>query len=359
MALTVESWDLVSPGEPFVRAQREVDPAALGPGRALVEVAGCGVCHTDLSFAFEGVRTRHPLPLTLGHEISGRVVAAGEGAGHLVGRAVIVPAVLPCGECAACRAGRGAICPAQVFPGNDDHGGFASHVLVPSRGLCAVDEERLARSGVQLPELAVIADAVTTPFQALLNARLGAGELAIFVGAGGVGGFGVQLARALGASVVALDVDAEKLERAAAQGAGLVLDARRELKELKKEIGAWAKAQHLQAFGWRIFETSGTRAGQELAFSLLGYGGHLGVVGFTRDAGTFRLSNLMAFDATARGTWGCLPENYPAVVDLVLDGKVRLDGHVESRPMSRINETFHDLRTHALKRRPVLLPDFA
>lgn len=49
-----------------------------GPEEVVVQVAGCGVCHTDVGFAFDGVPTRHPLPLILGHEISGRVVAAGE-----------------------------------------------------------------------------------------------------------------------------------------------------------------------------------------------------------------------------------------------------------------------------------------
>ena len=67
-------------------------------GEVIVEVAGCGVCHTDVGFAFDGVLTRAPLPLTLGHEISGRIVAAGEGATKWEGRNVIVPAVIPCGR---------------------------------------------------------------------------------------------------------------------------------------------------------------------------------------------------------------------------------------------------------------------
>ncbi len=357
MALTVESWQMVKPGEPFVRATREMDLSALAPDQAVVEVAGCGVCHTDLGFAFDGVRTRHPLPLTLGHEIAGRVIRAGEAVSSLEGRAVVVPAVLPCGECAACRSGRGGVCAKQVFPGNDDHGGFATHVVVPAKGLCPVDEHRLATAKVDLASLAVVADAVTTPYQALVNAELKAGDLAVFVGAGGLGAFGVQLAAALGAHVVALDVDAARLERLSHK-AGLLLDAKGEPKAIRKSIQAFAAEQQAPPFGWKIFETSGTRAGQELAFSLLGPAAHLGVVGYTRDAGTFRLSNLMAFDATARGTWGCLPEHYPTVVGMVLGGKVSLDGLIEHRPMSRINETFQQLREHTLKVRPVLVPDF-
>lgn len=354
--MQVRAWDAVAPGEPMVPATREIDEGALAGDQALVEVAGCGVCHTDLGFLYEGVRTRHPFPLTLGHEIAGRVVAAGPGARHLVGRAVVVPAVVPCGHCDACLAGRGAICPAQVFPGNDDHGGFASHAVVPGRGLCAIDEARLRAAGVKLSTLSVIADAVSTPYQALRNADLRSGDLAIFVGAGGVGGFGVQLAAALGARVVALDVDAARLERT--MGAALRLDAAADPRELKKRIGAFAKEEGLPATGWKIFETSGHPRGQELAYSLLGPGAHLGVVGFTMEKVSVRLGNLMAFDATARGTWGCLPEHYPAIVDLVLDGRVALEPFVEEHPLGRINDVFAALRRHELARRPVLVPDF-
>ena len=84
----------------------------------------------------------------------------------------------------------------------------------------------------------------------------------------------------------------------------------------------------------------------------------LAVVGYTREAISVRLSNLMAFDATMRGTWGCLPEHYPAVVGLVLRGAIRLDDFIETRKMSTINETFEALHQHALTVRPVLIPDF-
>ena len=130
--MRIASWVVESPDQPMVRRLRDEEP---GPGEAAVEIAGCGVCHTDLGFYYDGVPTRHAFPLTLGHEISGRVVAAGPGAEEWIGRAVVVPAVIPCGECAACGAGRGQICPAQVFPGNDVHGGFGSHVMARTIGV--------------------------------------------------------------------------------------------------------------------------------------------------------------------------------------------------------------------------------
>lgn len=355
--MRVEAWMMTAAGAPLERGTRD-DRA--GDGQVIVAVAGCGVCHTDLGFLYEGVPTRHPLPLTLGHEISGHVVEAGPGAEAWLGRAVVVPAVIPCGTCDACRRGAGGVCPTQVFPGNDDHGGFATHVKVPARGLCSVPDlgdPALNPAGVALADLSVVADAVSTPYQALLHSGLKAGDLAVFVGAGGVGGFGVQLARALGAHVVALDPDAARRNLVRTHGAELALDpVALDAKALKAAVRGFASGYGIPSWRWRVFETSGSPAGQAVAWSLLGPGAHLGVVGFTNAKVEVRLSNVMAFDATVRGTWGCLPEHYPAVVDLVLSGRVALTPFVERRPLSAVNEVLRDVRAHRASRRPVLVP---
>jgi 6-hydroxycyclohex-1-ene-1-carbonyl-CoA dehydrogenase len=72
-----------------------------------------------------------------------------------------------------------------------------------------------------------------------------------------------------------------------------------------------------------------------------------------------KLSNLMAFDATAQGNWGCLPEHYPGALDLVLAGDVVIDPFIERRPMRDIQRTLEDLHQHRLRRRPLLVADFA
>ncbi len=195
-----------------------------GPGEVVVAVAGCGVCHTDLGFFYDGIRTNHPLPLCLGHEISGRVVAAGPGADTWLGKAVIVPAVIPCGDCDACRRGKETICPNQKMPGNDLHGGFASHLVVPARGLCPVEIPALQAAGLDLAAVSVVADAVTTPYQAVTQAGVQSGDLVIVNGVGGVGGYCAQIARAFGATVVAIDVSDDKLAAVADGIAALTLE---------------------------------------------------------------------------------------------------------------------------------------
>jgi 6-hydroxycyclohex-1-ene-1-carbonyl-CoA dehydrogenase len=356
--MEVTGWMVHAPGEPMVLESREEAP---GPGEVLVEVAGCGVCHTDLSFYSGEVPTRHPLPLTLGHEVSGRVVSAGPGAEAWLDRQVIVPAVLPCGACQACLCGRGSICGEQVFPGNDVHGGFASHLRVRARGLCPVpdlDDPAENPSGLELPTLAVIADAATTPYQAILRSGLEEGDLAVFVGVGGVGGFGVQIAAARGAVVIGIDIDPVRLAAAGEHGASLTLRTdQMEFRELRKKVRALASECGIPPWKRRIFETSGTSSGQETAFGLLEPGGYLSLVGFTPAKVSVRLSNLMALHATAQGNWGCLPEHYPAVLELALTGQISLEPFVDQRPLASINEAFADLKAHRVSRRVVLVPE--
>ncbi|MCA9319569.1 MAG: 6-hydroxycyclohex-1-ene-1-carbonyl-CoA dehydrogenase [Planctomycetes bacterium] len=347
-------WEMTAVNAPLSLCTRDLAPAA---DQVVVEVAGCGVCHTDLGFLFDGVPIRHALPLILGHEISGRVVDAGSEARDCLGQDVVVPAVMPCGCCDLCRRGRGSICPDQIFPGNDLDGGFASHVVVPAAGLAPVAS--LVGSDLELADLSVIADAVTTPYQSLLRSGLGEGDLAVVVGVGGVGAFAVQIARAMGATCVAIDIDPERLELAREHGASLTVDSRdHDARSLKKALRGYAKDHDLPAVEWKIFETSGSPAGQATAFSLLNHGAYLGVVGYTPKSVEVRLSNLMAFDARAEGNWGCLPEHYPAVIDLVLSGKVQLAPFIERRPMSAINDVFADVHARRLTKRIVLTPDF-
>jgi 6-hydroxycyclohex-1-ene-1-carbonyl-CoA dehydrogenase len=352
------SWQMVEPKKPLQRVEAPLP--APGRGEVLLKVVGCGVCHTDLGFFYDGVRTKSPLPLTLGHEIAGRVEAAGPGAERWSAKAVIVPAVMPCGECDVCGRRFGNICAAQKMPGNDIPGGFATHIVVPAAQLCEVplgsDGKPAGGSGVSLAELAVVADALTTPYQAIRESGLSDQDTAIFVGVGGVGGFGVQIAKAMGALVLAIDVDPQKLEAISAY-ADQTFNAREmPFKDLRKAVSDTVKAKGRRRTEWKIFETSGTAAGQQTAFGLLTFGASLAVVGFTLDSVNLRLSNLMAFHATARGNWGCVPEHYPAALDLVLSGKVKLGPFVKIFPLDQINDVFEMVHGRRVRERPIMVP---
>lgn len=362
----IQCWQMVRPwsknqetGEkiPGKLEKTEIPVPKLAPDEVLVEVAGCGVCHTDLSYFYFGVPTVSKPPLTLGHEISGRVVA---GESSWIGKEVIIPAVMPCNDCPICAQGRGNRCLAQKMPGNSIgiYGGFASHIPVPAADLCEVS----GRGDIPLEQLAIVADAVTTPYQAAIRADVREGDTVIVTGAtGGVGTYMVQVLKAMGAkAVIAVDINEEKLQKSLQHGADFVINAAgKGLKEIKGEFKTICKENGLpHNYGWKIFEVTGVKAGQEIALSLLSFIGKLVVVGYSMAVNEYSISRLMAFDAEIIGTWGCQPKYYPKVLEMVLNKKIQTAPFVETRPMSTIEKTFEDAHSGRLDKRAVLIPDF-
>jgi 6-hydroxycyclohex-1-ene-1-carbonyl-CoA dehydrogenase len=362
----IQTWQMVRPTVKD-RETGEVTPGKLDkttipvpelqPGDVLVEIAGCGVCHTDLGYFYYGVPTVTKPPLTLGHEISGVAVA---GEKDWIGKEVIIPAVMPCRNCPICDMDRGNRCLAQKMPGNSlgMYGGFSSHIAVPATDLCPVEDRR----GMPLEWLAVIADAVTSPYQAAVRADVQEGDRCVITGVtGGLGVFMSQILKAMGADVVVgIARHPDKLERALNYGTDYVINSTdKSAKDIRNEFRDLCKANGLpHNWGWKIFEMTGAKPAQDIALALLGFVGKLVWVGFSTNVNEYSLSRLMAFDAEIIGTWGCLPEYYPIVLQMVLDGQVQLEPFVETRPMSQIEDVFEEAHTTTLMRRIVLTPDF-
>jgi 6-hydroxycyclohex-1-ene-1-carbonyl-CoA dehydrogenase len=348
----IYTWQMTDLKKDFQLTEKPLP--GLNKNDVLIKVAGCGVCHTDLSFWHFGVPTKQTLPLTLGHEISGTVV---KGPDEWLNKKVIIPAVLPCGECELCKRGRSNMCQKQLMPGNDFDGGFSSHIKVPFKFLCPLPDKIFEK--YSLEQLSVIADAVTTPFQVIKKSGLEPGDFAIAIGVGGIGIYAALISKIIGAKVLAIDVDNDKLNTAKDNGIDSTLNVKGlGIKDIKGKIKEIAKELGVSRFFWNIYEMSGTKAGQELGYALLSFTSTLSIVGFTLDKSEIRLSNLMAFDANVIGTWGCKPELYPEVVDLIVNDKLKIDKFVETFPMSKINEVFKNTLEHKYSKRSVLVPDF-
>jgi len=360
----IQTWQMVQPfskdretGEETVGKLEkcEIDVPELKQGEVLVEIAGCGVCHTDLGYFYHGVPTVNKPPLTLGHEISGTVVAGDE---KWIGKEVIIPAVMPCRQCLLCKTGRGNRCLAQKMPGNSMgiYGGFSSHIPVPSIDLCEIKD----RGDIPLSNLAVVADAATTPFQATKRADIQVGDNTIVIGVGGVGQYMVQILKALGANcVIGIDINQDRLDTMLNNGADFVVNSMGKApKDISGEIKAYRKEKDLPTPGWKIFECSGSKPGQELGLALLSFVGKMIIVGFGPQKVEYSISRLMAFDAEIIGTWGCLPEYYPSVLSMVTKGKINFQEFVQTRPMSTIAQAFDEAHKQSPDKRIVLVPDF-
>lgn len=197
------------------------DPACPEDG-VVLELLACGVCRSDWH-AWTGSDPDIVLPQIPGHEFCGVVAEVGPAVTRWTkGDRVVAPFILACGRCPECASGNQTACATQIVPGFTAPGAFAEAIAVPRADLnlaplpAAMDPAVAAGLGCR----------ATTAWHGLTGrADLRAGEWLAVHGAGGVGLSAILIARALGARVVAVDVQTDKLETAMAFGAEAVVNA--------------------------------------------------------------------------------------------------------------------------------------
>jgi 6-hydroxycyclohex-1-ene-1-carbonyl-CoA dehydrogenase len=308
-----------------------------GVGEIVVRVAACGLCHTDLHYIDHGVPTAKRPPLILGHEATGIVAAVGTGVANVqLGDRVLLPAVLPCGSCAACRTGRENICLNLRMFGNDVDGAYAEYVKAPAKDVFILPDE------IPLVEGCIIADAVTTPYHAVKNrAEVRPGDYVVVYGCGGVGLNVVQFARLAGGIVIAVDLADEKLEHALRLGATAALNPARESagigKTVRKLTGGVGSDIAIEAIGNPVTIKE--------AFATLRPGGRLVVVGYSDHEVALNAGRIMYREMEIRGSLGCRPVDYPRVIELARSGRIEVASLVTACfPLAEINAGLNALR---------------
>lgn len=213
---------LVTPGR-AVELQRIPVPRPAA-GELLVKLEASGICHTDLHVRDAATfPTGAPQPLTLGHEGIGRVVEQGAGTMTALGARVGAPWLHDtCEHCRACLTGREAWCPTHRAHGFTVNGSFAEYVIVKEKFAVHIPER--LDSLISAPHMC----AGITAFGGVQKANLAPGKLAVVLGCGGLGQYGIQLAKLTGATVVAIDTNPAKLAEARKLGADecVLADAR-------------------------------------------------------------------------------------------------------------------------------------
>ncbi len=306
--------------EQGIRVEQVPDPQP-GPGDVLVRVAACGLCHTDLHYIDHGTPTFQPPPIILGHEISGTVAAVGgEVTEWQPGDRVLLPAVVSCGTCCMCRTGRENICMRQRMFGNHMHGGYAEYVIAPARDLFALPET------VPLAEGAIIADALTTPYHAVIHrGEVRPGDTVAVLGCGGIGLNVVQMAHLVGAQVIAIDIVDRKLELARQLGAAETINAR-----TVDAVEKWVR-KRTDGGADVVFECIGHPQTQVQALRMVRTGGRVVFVGFSPEPATLPTGRVMFREIEIRGTLGCRPVDYPRVIELVAGGRLQLHPLISHR----------------------------
>jgi propanol-preferring alcohol dehydrogenase len=199
----------------------EIAIPEIGPSDVLVRVAACGICHSDAHYR-AGISTIDPLPMTLGHEVAGRVETAGAEVSHVVpGDRVYVHYLATCGACDFCLGGHEQFCSKAQMIGKHRDGGYAEYIKVPGRNVTVLPDEIPFEVG------AIVMCSSATAFHALHKARLKSGDSVAIFGFGGLGFSALQLARAFGCEqVYVVEINSAKLAAIAALG-GVPIDANR------------------------------------------------------------------------------------------------------------------------------------
>lgn len=285
-------WAVTAPGAPLEELEAST-PEPKG-SEVLVEVTHCGVCHSDLHFwkgeynlgggkvmklAERGVT----LPRAPGHEIAGRVAAFGpDASGIALGDLRVVYPWIGCGACEQCAAEQDNLCVAQRSLGVIQHGGFASHVLVPHPRYL-VDP-----GSVDLALAATYSCSGITAYSAIRRLMpLPADKPVVLIGAGGLGLTAIAMLRAFGhEAIISVDVSEEKRAAALAEGASAVVDGN----------GEDVAARIIAAAGGpvpAVIDFVNISATARAGFDSLTKGGKLVVVGVSGGEITLSLAGLV------------------------------------------------------------------
>ncbi|MFC0849935.1 zinc-binding dehydrogenase [Streptomyces noboritoensis] len=309
----------------------EVPVPRPGPGEALVKVAACGICHSDLSLLNGVFHTDLP-SITPGHEAAGTIDELGSPVpGWQRGDRVVVHAGRACGACPACVSGSAIDdCERVQIMAFDYDGAWAEYVLVPVGALVRVPDS------IPLERAAILADAVSTPYAAVIDtAAVRPAESVGVWGLGGIGTHALQAARLAGAApVIGLDPLPAARERALELGADHTLDPTAEdaLDRIAELTGGRGLKVAIDAVG-----RAGTIAQANRA---LGHRGRLVLVGMSMDR--VELGPLAAFTRdrhSVTGHLGYRKEHIEQLVDLVAAGRLDISRSISAElPLSEIAE---------------------
>lgn len=293
-----------------------------GPGEVLVKVAFCGICHSDLSLINGTFPAQRPV-VTQGHEASGTIAKLGAGVdGWSVGDRVVVAAGRPCGGCPNCRRGDVGNCLRLQLMAFAYDGAWAEYTVALAAGLTRVPDN------VPLEQAAILADAVSTPFGAVVHTgKVGIGESVGVWGVGGIGTHIVQLSRLVGAApIIAVDINPVVRDRALELGADHAFDSRDP--DLKATIADVTGGRGLDV----AFDAVGLKVTFEQALDCLTVGGRMVGVGMSAESPTVGPTSMFGlFQKKVLGHLGYENSDIETLARLVSLGRLDL-----SRSISRI-----------------------
>ncbi len=342
----MKAFQLITTGAPGQFELRDIPVPVALPGEVLIDVRACGLNHLDLWLEEAGLPIPVPLPRTPGGEVAGVISKLGPGVNDWhVGDRVAIQSNLFCGECEFCQHGEESMCLRSRLLGVDCDGGFAEQVVVPASALVRLPE------AVSFEQSAALTLAASTAMHMLTDrTQVRAGDWVLVIGgASGVGSAAIQIAKGLGARVVATASSPEKAALAQDLGAELVVDSSSakwpaEVRRLTNKRGVDLIVEHV---GGEVMVK---------CFDCLARGGTIVTCGATagREV-TLNLWPLFVKQQRLVGSYGRNRADMRATLEWAATGKLRPVIH-SILPLARAAEAFTALRARRVLGKLVVVP---
>jgi propanol-preferring alcohol dehydrogenase len=329
-------------GKPLVL--EDVARPSPGVGEVLLQVEACGVCHSDLHLvngdwpAFAKLIKPRLIP---GHEIVGWVTETGDGVdpAMLGARVGVAWVYWSCGNCVTCKEGRENICQNRAITGVTVDGGYAEFMLAKASHVIPVPD------ALDSAEAAPLFCAGVTVVRALRNADVRPGQRVAVFGVGGLGHLAVQAARAMGAEVIAVDVDDTKLALAMESGAAQTINS--------SKVDAGAELRAAGGVHYALVATP-AKAAYDAAFASPRAGGAVLIVGLPNEPLTFDAVKFARNEARILTTVVGTRQDVRDTLALAAEGKLHC--RVERRPLAQINEILEAMKRGTILGRVVVVP---
>ncbi|PTX94887.1 alcohol dehydrogenase [Spartobacteria bacterium LR76] len=282
---------------------------ALSPGEALVKIHRIGVCGTDIH-AFNGRQPFFSYPRILGHELGVEVIAvAPDVTGAAPGDRCAVEPYLNCGQCIACRRGKGNCCTSLQVLGVHVDGGHRERIVIPAAIL-----HRSHR--LTLDQLALV-ETLGIGAHAVDRAQLEAGETVLVIGAGPIGMAVIQFARAAGTEVIVLDVNDARLAFCR-ETLGVTHTVKASTQNIAAELQALTNGDMPTA----VFDATGNPKSMAASFDWPAHGGRLIFVGLFQGDVSFHDPGFHRRELTLMGSRNARSADFPRIISLIENGAV-------------------------------------
>jgi 2-desacetyl-2-hydroxyethyl bacteriochlorophyllide A dehydrogenase len=305
----------------------EMEPPAFTAGEAIVRIKRIGICGTDLH-AYKGNQPYFSYPRVLGHELAGVIERIEDNeAGLQAGDQVSVIPYLHCGHCIACRSGKTNCCVSMRVLGVHVDGGMREQISVPVANL-------IKTNGLTLDETAIM-EPLAIGAHAVRRSALRADETALVIGAGPIGIGVMAFAKHLGAKVIAMDINDERLAFC------------RDWAGIDHAVNALHDpAGHLAAltggdFPTAVFDATGNSRSMTAALQYIAHGGRLVYVGLVKDEIGFPHPEFHKRETTLMGSRNATREDFEQVRLAIESGSIDASRYVTHRaPFTQMIETF-------------------